>query len=95
METEFPNITIRGCYFHFTKSLWRQVQELGFVAAYNHIPQIRNTIRRLMSLGFVPLPLVRMCLGNLQLAAAPLQVQAPALADLFLYFWNNYINGKV
>ena len=46
-----------------------------------------------MPLGFVPLPLVRMYLGNLQWAAAPLQVQAPALADWFLYFWNNY--GKV
>ena len=38
------------------------------MAAYTHIPQIQNTIRRLMSLGFVPLPLVWMCLGNLQLA---------------------------
>ena len=63
----------------------KQVQELGLVAVYNHIPQIRSTIRRLMSLGFVPLPSVRMCLGNLQRAASPLQVQAPALADLFLY----------
>ena len=94
-ETEFPNITVRGCYFHFNKSIWGQVQELGLVAPYNHIPQIRNTIRRLISLRFVPLPLVRMCLGNLQRAAAPLQVQAPALSDLFLYFWCNYISGKV
>ena len=61
--------------------------------AYNHILQIRDTIRRLM--GFVSLPLVRMYLGNLQRAAAPMQVQAPAPADYFLYFWNNYINSKV
>ena len=94
-ETEFPNITFRWCYFHFTKSIWRQVQELGLVAAYNHIPQIRKAIRRLMLLGLVPLPLVRMCLGNLQQTAAPLQAHASALADLFLYFWNNYMNGTV
>ena len=48
-----------------------------------------------MSLRFVSLPLKQMCLGNLQWAAAQLQVEAPAMADLFLYFWNNYINGKV
>ena len=30
------------------------------MAAYNHMLQIRNSIRRLMSLGFVPLPFLRM-----------------------------------
>ena len=65
------------------------------MAAYNHMLEIRNTIRRLMSLLFVPLPLVRMCLGNLRQTAAPLQVQASALVNLLLYFWTIYINGKV
>ena len=60
------------------------------MAAYNYIPQIRNTISSLMLLVFVP-----MCLGKLQRAVTPRQVQAPAVADLFLYFWNNCINGKV
>ena len=64
------------------------------MAAYNHMLQTRNTIRRLMSLGFMPLPFVRMCLGNLRRAAAPLQVQAPALEDLFLYFWTFTSTGR-
>ena len=47
-----------------------------------------------MSLGFMPLPFVRMCLGNLRRAAPPLQVQAPALEDLFLYFWTFTSTGR-
>ncbi|MEO0687130.1 MAG: hypothetical protein AAFY76_19295 [Cyanobacteria bacterium J06649_11] len=27
-QTEFPNISIKGCYFHFNQSLWRSIQRL-------------------------------------------------------------------
>ena len=83
-ESEFAYITAKGCHFHITKSIWREVQELGLMAVYNHIPQIRNTIKSWCRWGFFSLLLVRMCLGNLKRASAPLHVQARALADLFL-----------
>ena len=34
METEFPRTSLRGCYFHFSQSLWRKVQQLGLRRAY-------------------------------------------------------------
>lgn len=29
IETELPHSSVKGCYFHFTQSIWRRVMELG------------------------------------------------------------------
>ena len=33
-EEVFPGITIKGCHFHMTQSLWRKIQELGLATEY-------------------------------------------------------------
>ena len=30
-ETEFPRITVKGCYFHFNQALWRAIQRYNLV----------------------------------------------------------------
>jgi hypothetical protein len=34
LETELPGIRVRGCYFHFSQSLWRKFASLGLVSQY-------------------------------------------------------------
>ena len=34
IETEMPNSRSSGCYFHFTQSLWRKVQEVGLAGNF-------------------------------------------------------------
>ena len=29
IRAELPAVRVNGCYFHFTQSLWRKIQELG------------------------------------------------------------------
>ena len=30
----FPNTTIKGCHFHYTQAIWRNIQENGLCAWY-------------------------------------------------------------
>ena len=63
LEAEFPNIRVHGCYFHFTQSLWRHVQELGLAAPYRENTRngrkLKQCVRKLMAIGFIPTALVR------------------------------------
>lgn len=59
IETELPNTRVRGCYFHFTQSLWRRISILGLVTQYRDRNstrgrRLRKIVQKLMSLGFLP-----------------------------------------
>ena len=58
-ETELTTARVTGCYFHFCQSLWRHVQELGLSTLYRENLRVQNCIRQLMSLGYLPLAVVR------------------------------------
>ena len=60
METEFPRTSLRGCYFHFSQSLWRKVQQLGLTGAYRIDVALKRNIRKTFALGYLPVQLVRM-----------------------------------
>ena len=36
VETEFPNSTHKGCYFHFTHAVYRTIQKLGLSLCYKN-----------------------------------------------------------
>ncbi|KAG0436193.1 hypothetical protein DMUE_4343 [Dictyocoela muelleri] len=50
----FPNNKIRGCLFHFSQIIWRKVQEMKLVQDYKKNNNIRNIIRRILTLPFIP-----------------------------------------
>ena len=51
----FPFAEIDGCYFHFTKNLWKQVAEFGLIVGYRNNENLKTVIRKIMALGFLPL----------------------------------------
>lgn len=95
VETELPNGTISGCYFHFTQNLWRRVQELGLSGHYRQNHHLRRCIRKVMSLGYLPIPILRMNFDLLRTArrTGNLINRYPALMDFFAYVSNTYVNG--
>ena len=64
VESELPNTQSVGCYFHFNQNLWRRVQHLGLAGPYRRHIRVKKCIRKFMSIGYLPIPLIRM---NLQL----------------------------
>lgn len=96
IETEFPASSVRGCYFHFCQSLWRKVQELGLSVAYRQHQSVKNLIRKMMSLGYLPLQVVRMTFNLIYSSGtvARLMRRFPSLRDFISYFRLNYIDGN-
>jgi len=45
LAAEFPDVTVRGCTFHFTQSIWRKVQELGLQKSYMEQRRAHSFIR--------------------------------------------------
>jgi len=62
LQTELPRTRIRGCYFHYTQSLWRKVAALGLASRYRSNSsrgrRMRKVIQKVMALGFLPSLLV-------------------------------------
>lgn len=49
-----PDVTVRGCCYHWSQAVWRKVQEIGLQAAYNRHEGVYKLIRKLLVLPFLP-----------------------------------------
>ena len=50
----FPDIDLRGCGFHWSQAIYRQVQELHLGPAYMKGGDITTTIKKLLALPYLP-----------------------------------------
>ena len=51
---QFPNTVHHGCFFHLGQSLWRKVQDVGLQEAYKTDQDVRQFIKKLTALAFLP-----------------------------------------
>ena len=65
-----PQAKHRGCHLHFCQAIYRSVQRMGLVGAYESQPEIRLQVRQLMA--FLPIAIVRLTFNNLEAQANPL-----------------------
>ena len=93
VEIEFPHATIDGCYFHFNKGLWRKVSEVGLIVDYKNDDNLKNVIRKVMALGFLPLNFIVQVFNILTTSplVAQLEITYPALNAFLVYVRNTYI----
>ena len=96
IETELPTTRLSGCYFHFCQSLWRRVAELGMSRAYHRRQRMRRTIRKIMAIAYLPLPLVRQNFYRLRDSRSVRRLvrRYPELTDFLIYVQVNYIEGN-
>jgi hypothetical protein len=50
----FPQVTINGCTFHFSQSIWRKVQTLGLKNIYLNNADFKRCVKMLLNLSFTP-----------------------------------------
>ena len=51
---EFPQVTIKGCFFHFAQAVFRKIQNLGLKTSYVKDLGTKDICRRMMSLPLLP-----------------------------------------
>ncbi len=95
IEAEFPNASVKGCYFHYCQSIWRNVQKHGLTSSYRRNRSVRKIIKKIMSLGYIPTAIVRNTFNLIHASrsVARLCAQVPGLRDFIMYFERNYIQG--
>lgn len=54
MEEEFPNVTIRYCYFHYCQAVYRKVCDYGLKSNYDEDIYFCEKVKLLMALAYVP-----------------------------------------
>ena len=43
-----------GCFFHFGRCIWREIQSLGLQNKYTNDEKFRINVKKLMGLAYVP-----------------------------------------
>ena len=54
----FPELTIKGCSFHFRQALMRRLQYLGLRSVYHsetNYPSVRNWLPEIMTMSVLPI----------------------------------------
>ncbi|KAK3719185.1 hypothetical protein QZH41_020418 [Actinostola sp. cb2023] len=50
----FPNVSLMGCAFHWSQSVWRKIQDLGLVCAFNEDQGTHKFLKKLLALPYIP-----------------------------------------
>ena len=85
-----PATSTKGCYFHFCQALHRKIQQLDLQVEYQQNNELRNFVRKVAALAFLPLRYVR-------LGWTGVKATVPALPriDVFVdYFGSTWISGN-
>ncbi|CAF4868865.1 unnamed protein product, partial [Rotaria socialis] len=54
IKEELPNTQLLGCAFHFSQAIYRNIQGKGLQDAYQNLEVVRQVLRQIMALAFVP-----------------------------------------
>jgi hypothetical protein len=79
----------KGCFFHFTKAIYKNVQSHGLASAYLDNVMIRSVIRRMMALALIPAKFISTLFDNLGNDLS--ESERDELAPLFKYFTDYWL----
>ncbi|CAF3249819.1 unnamed protein product [Rotaria sp. Silwood2] len=94
LKIEFPNSQHVGCFFHYTQTIYRNIQQLGLSSEYVVDDEFRNTCRKLMALALMPVSLVLQAYDDLHDSVLESSSTTfDLLKPLFSYFENQWIKN--
>lgn len=92
LKLVFPLAEIKGCLFHYSQCIWRKVQNCGLVSAYKNNKEVKDTIKRVSALPFLPINHITDAWINIH-SKAP-EEQLPKLTEFLDYTSNTWINEE-
>ncbi|CAF5132619.1 unnamed protein product, partial [Rotaria sp. Silwood1] len=94
LTIEFPNSQHVDCFFHYTHTIYRNIQKLGLSSEYVADDEFRNTCRKLMALALMPVSLVLQAYDDLHDSVLESSSKKfDLLKPLFSYFENQWIKN--
>ena len=83
-------VDIKGCVFHWTQAVWKNVQHLGLQQTYRENEAVHRYIRQLMAIPFLPAVQTTEALENLKQRA-----RLPQLISLVNYIERQWFRNPV
>jgi len=90
-STVFPNAVVSGCYFHLCQSFIRKISEIGLKTLYESDDDVRQYIRCLPALAFIPPDDV--C-EAFDILADSMPTNVDHLDEVTTFFEHTYIRGR-
>ena len=88
-QSEFPDSTHKGCFFHLCQSLWRKIQSEGLSSEYARNKDFSLKMRHLTALAFLPPSEIPEAFDQIKL------LLPENAAGIIEYFEKNYVRGRV
>ena len=85
-----PGVEIKGCSFHWSQAVWRQVQQVGLAETYRRRLGVHKFIRMLLALQFLPAAHIRQAFNTLAGRAT-----TPETSALVEYMRRQWVNSTV
>lgn len=95
IKDNFPDADIHGCFFHFTQSVRRHIQQVGLLQIYIEDEDIALQLRLLIALAFVPSRMVVQAYDELVETEffSGENDHKSKIDELLMYFQTTYIFG--
>lgn len=87
----YPNAVVTGCYFHLCQSVVRKVNEVGLKVVYENDNAVREYIRCLPALAFVP---VEDVVDAFEILAETMPEDVEHVAEVTSFFEHTYVRGR-
>jgi hypothetical protein len=58
-KNKYPNSTIKGCFFHFSQALMKNIQDKGLITSYRTNEYVNKSLNLFKGLAFLPLQMVQ------------------------------------
>lgn len=88
-STVFTNIRIHGCYFHYSQSIYRNIQSIGLEILYKTDKSFHNFVKGLFILPLVPLDCLDAAFTVLQ---SSISITNPKIMQFLSYYKVTWIN---
>ena len=83
----YPGTRIYGCWFHYTRAIWKHIKKFGLAPSYQNIPELAVSVRQIMTIPFLPCDLIYSTYSCLQVPKLH-QIEKWKLDDFLIYFKN-------
>ncbi|XP_031340835.1 uncharacterized protein LOC116168947 isoform X2 [Photinus pyralis] len=85
MRECFPNVSVKGCFFHLAKNMRKKLADLNLIQTYNTDAEFALKAKMVIAISFVPLDHLDEALDSLA------DVLPPELHPLLNWFEDNYV----
>ena len=86
----FPEVAMKGCFFHYAQCLWRKIQNLGLAVDYKDSDVVRAWFRKVLALPFVPEQQVAEAFASICRSAPDVS----RVSEFICYYNSTWISGQ-